>query len=117
MDLLDTEKGAQVVELLRVARRWKRPPLTVLAARPDCWRPDDTRLAVALERFENTRVDALGFPTRLSEDEDHEDDWDVDAETVNYAQKALDQWRKDNPEPQPGITPRVVFFPTPTPTT
>lgn len=95
-----------------MARKWGRPPLTVLSGRPDVWRVDDTRLALALERFEKGCVDAMGFPTRLSEDPAYEDAWDVDADAVNFAARVLEQWRKDNPEPVPGVTPRVVFHPT-----
>lgn len=73
-------------------------------------------LAAALERYEKACVDSLGFPTRLSEDPELDDAWDVDAETVNYAQRKLDLWRKENPEPPPGVIPRVVFHPTTKPT-
>lgn len=69
-------------------------------------------LAVAFGRYEAALVDEYGYPRRMSEDEKLADGWDVDADIINYAKKRMDEWRKSNPEPSAGVTPRIVYHPT-----
>lgn len=112
MAWLDSDDGAWAASLLRVAQQWGKPPLTMLAGRPDQWRHDDTLLAAAYSEYQLTRLDGQGRPQRLSEDPDQGDAWDVDAETINWPMARIEEWRKANPEPPAGTVPKVVYHPT-----
>lgn len=81
---------------LRSARKWKSTPLTFLGVTSDnCWHDEDRILAQALDVFEDTRIDSLGFPKRRTEEGDNEGHFEV--ETIfNPAQQALDQWQKSD---------------------
>lgn len=112
IDLLDTDEHSWVVDALKAAKAWGQPPLHVLVGRPAVWREEDSLLAMALEGYLATRVDHHGFPTRLSENPVHEDDWEIEAETVNFPDRLLAEWQKENKDLPAGVTPRIKYVPT-----
>lgn len=80
------------VELLGVAKEWGVPPLTALGGRPPVWRQDDTLLAAAHSRYMSERVGPSGYPKRVATDPEVAGQWNVDDETEDYAQTALNEW-------------------------
>lgn len=106
VEWLDSEDGEWLLPYLRVARAYGKPPLTVIAGRPEVWRhEEDTALAVALDIYEQTRLDHLGLPKRKTEEGDDEGYWEVE-EKFNAAQQAQDIYKAENKDPEAG----VVFF-------
>lgn len=99
--------------MLEVAKTWQKPPLTVLAGRPDTWRDDDTLLALAYQRYRASRVGPSGWPLRLAGDAGEQDSWTVDEDTIDYAQTALNTWSKDRSHDDSlAIVPRIAYHKT-----
>ena len=115
VEVLDTAENTGVVEALRVAKAWGVPPLTVMAGRPNKWRPEDTLLARALIEYEATCVNELGFPKRVSEDRTNAKKFKVEDRKVDYALRAWDEYQaaqqKTKRKLPPGVRPTVVYKP------
>lgn len=89
---------------------WRKPPLTVVAGRPEVWRADDSLLAAAYLRYRAERVGPSGIPLRLAGDAGEADSWVVDEDTIDYAQTALNQWQAErDSKSQDAVLPRVRF--------
>lgn len=78
------------MESLRTAKAWGSTPMTFLGWDTDGrWYEQDRLLARALDVYEATRIDHLGFPKRRTEEGDNEGyiekQW-----RFNAAQQALD---------------------------
>lgn len=104
-----------MVEVLQAARKWGVPPLTMLVGRPNRWRHEDSVFARALEIYESTRVNEYGFPKRRAEDRLESRNFRVEARTVDYAVKAMDDWQakqeKAKKQLPAGVRPRLVYDP------
>lgn len=102
-----------MLQALRVAKAWGVPPLSVIAGRPNVWRPEDTLLAAALIEYEATRVNELGFDKRVSEDRANAKRFQVEDRKVDYALKAWDQWQQRQQQTKrtlpPGVRATVVY--------
>lgn len=93
MGFLDSDEGSGVVSALQAGRAWNIPPLTILADRPNQWRPEDTLLARALLEYESTRLNSLGIPKRLAEDRENSRRFVVNTSVVDYSLAAMDRWQ------------------------
>ena len=104
-----------MVEVLQAARAWQIPPLTMLAGRPNYWRHEDTQFARALEIYESTRVNEYGFPKRRAENRLESRNFRVEARTVDYAVKTMDEWQARQEQGKKklpaGVRPRLVYDP------
>jgi len=76
------------------------------------WSTRDRALAEGLDLYEDG-LGPHGVPLRLALDPTTEDEYDVDDELVNYAVVAYEEWKRDNPKPEPGVVPRVLYRPRP----
>lgn len=70
------------------------------------WSPRDRALAEGL-LLRETGDDPNGIPWDVALDPESDGWLEVD-EKVNFAQAAVDRWRKDTKEPGPGVVPVVV---------
>ncbi|WP_334169033.1 hypothetical protein, partial [Timonella senegalensis] len=70
------------------------------------WSDKDRTLALALEIHESSST--MGLPNEVVYDVELGQWIDVKTRT-NMAQAALDRWHKENPKPDPGTEPYLVY--------
>lgn len=73
------------------------------------WSPRNRGLAEGLLLYEDD-LGPYGYTRRAAMDEANEGEFEVE-ELHDFAQQAIDEWRKDNETPEPGVVPRVVLTP------
>lgn len=109
MAALDSDEDEWAVEALRAAKAWGIPPTTILAGRPQRWKDEDMLLAIALQRYEASRVAPSGYPWRQASEPDA---FEVEDTRTDYASQALADWREDNKDLDAGVEPILRYHPT-----
>lgn len=93
---------------LRTARAWSTPPMEYLGLEPSGspWSLKSRGLAEGLMLHEDG-TNRLGVPTHVARDPENAGFFEVDDSVIDHAEAALEQWQKDNKEPELGVQPAV----------
>lgn len=76
------------------------------------WGETDRVLSLVLDTHENLLCPCgCGQWMPYAHDPDTDGAWEVDEGVVCYAGAALERWRKDNDQPEPGLMPLVKWIP------
>lgn len=93
---------------LRTARAWSTPPMEYLGLEPpgSPWSLKSRGLAQGLILHEDG-TNRLGIPTHVAQDPENAGFFEVDDSRIDHSEAALDEWRRENEKPDPGVLPVV----------